>query len=153
MAELKVYRLKKDTIGHKAGEVFVKVNYCGDRMMAVEPPYEIANDIDLSKTTHNFDEWFEEGTIKVQCLPGKDCSEFYYICDDFDVRKGRYSIANEHENIMKALRNVCFPSRHMAEVAVDKIKLALEQFWYERDTTVKAKPSHEFMPVQKEDEC
>lgn len=152
MAELKVYRLKKDTIGHNAGEVFVKISYDGGRMMAVEPPYKIASDIDLSKTTHNFDEWFEEGTIKVNCLPGKDCSEFYYICDNFNVREGRYSSVNEDDIIRKALRNVCFPSRYMAEVAVDKIKLALEQFWYERDDTIKAKPSHEFMPVQKEDE-
>lgn len=152
MTELKVYRLKKDTIGHKAGEVFVKIRYDGGRMMAVEPPYAVAKDIDLSKIKHNFDEWFEEGTIKVQCLPGKDCEKYYYICDGFGVVEGWYTVVSEDNIIRMALRNVCFPSRHMAEAAVDKIKLALEQFWYERDTTLKAKPSHEFVPAQKEDE-
>lgn len=151
MVELKAYRLKKDTIGHKSGEVFVKVHYGEDKMMRATYPYKIVNDIHLDSIKNNFDEWFETGAINVYYLPNTRYSEYYYIDNDFDVRKGRFSSVNEIEAIERALRNICFPTRSMAEAAVYKIKLVLEQFWSERDGDSTTKPDYQFVSTQKED--
>lgn len=130
MKRMTAYRLKKDTIGYKAGEIFVKM-----------PNGELFNcsrvsnayDINAEKIKDTFSEWFEEGEIEVPYFPEQGGRDYFFISIDQVSSKMWSNVLTNSEDISRIISWNCFPTKEMAEKARKKIKKPLRDFWLEQE--------------------
>lgn len=130
MKRMTAYRLKKDTIGYKAGEVFVKMP---DGRLFDCSRTSTAYDIEVEKIKDTFSEWFEEGEIEVPYFPERGGQDYFFISIDQVSRKMWSNVFANSEDILRIISWNCFPTEEMAEKALKKIKKPLRDFWLEQE--------------------
>ena len=149
MKKMTAYRLRKDTIGYKAGEIFVKMSR--DSLFDCSK-MKLAHDIDLSKIENNFSEWFEEGEIEVPYFPEKNYQDFFFVDMNQMCSKEWHSSLADGVDIGKIISWNCFPTEEMTEKALKKIKKALRDFWLEQENGTSEEKNSELVFHQKEEE-
>lgn len=130
MKRMTAYRLKKDTIGYKAGEVFVKMP---DGRLFDCSRTSIACDINVEKIEKTFSEWFEEGEIEVPYFPEQGGHDYFFIRIDQVSSKMWSTVFANGEDMERIISWNCFPTKEMAEKALKKIKKPLHDFWLEQE--------------------